>query len=405
MTLSGALRAAGGVKPDTYLNEVLVTRLLNDSTRVQLRARLADATGAVVNDMELREDDQIQVFSVTSFRPVRYVALAGHVNKPGRFIYREGMTIRDLVLLGGGVKEGASLREAEVARLPADRSAGQTAITLRVPLDSTYLFERASGRPYVGPPGMPAPPGGAPEFVLDPYDNVLILRQASFEYQRTVTLNGEVKFPGAYALKTKREHLRDVIARAGGLTDEAQVDAIIFVRKGPSTYEVTNNLAGELTTSLVQDSLTRARATNGRIGLDLATALRDADSRDNIVLEDGDEITILRYNPVVRVQGAVNAPANVTFVPGRDLYYYIRAAGGGSAKADEGRAYVTQPSGKLESVRARTFFPDAVPIPQAGAVVTVPERDPGDKNDYLAIAGAVASILSTTVAIVIAITR
>jgi polysaccharide export outer membrane protein len=405
MTLYGALRAAGGIKPDTYLGEVLITRLLNDSTRVQLRARLADTTGVVVNDVALREDDHIQVFSVTSFRPVRYVALAGHVNKPGRFIYREGMTIRDLVLLGGGVKEGASLREAEVARLPAERNAGQTAITIRVPLDSTYLFERGSGRPYVGPPGVPASADGAPDFVLEPYDNVLILRQASFEYQRTVTLNGEVKFPGAYALKTKREQLRDLIARAGGLTDEAQVDAILFVRKGPSTYAVTNNTTGEISTSLVQDSLTRARATNGRLGLDLAAALRDPDSRDNIVLEDGDEITILRYNPVVRVQGAVNAPANVTFIPGRDIYYYIRAAGGGSRDADEGRAYVTQPSGKLESVRRRTFFADVVPKPQAGAVVTVPVRDPSDKKDYLAIAGAVSSILASTVAIIIAVTR
>lgn len=404
MKLSDALRAAGGVKADTYLDEVLVTRLTNDSTRVQLRARLADTTGRVIDDIPLQEDDRIQVFSVTSFRPVRYVALAGHVNKPGRFLYREGMTVRDLVLLGGGVKEGASLREAEVARLPADRTAGQTAVTIRVPLDSTYLFERASGRAYVGPPGVPAQSNGAPDFVLEPYDNVLILRQASFEYQRTVTLNGEVKFPGAYALKSKREHLRDVIERAGGLTDEAQVDAIVFVRKGSATYTIANTKDGDVSSTLVQDSLTRMRATNGRIGLDLATALRDPDSRDNIVLEDGDEITILRYNPVVRVQGAVNAPANVTFVPGRDIFYYIRAAGGGSRVADESRAYVTQPSGKLESVRSRTFLPDDVPKPQAGAVVTVPDRDPNDKRDYAAIANVVSQIVASLVAI-IAITR
>ena len=404
MKLSDALRGAGGAKPDTYLNEVLITRLSNDSSRIQLRARLVDTTGTPVVDVPLKEDDQIQVFSVTSFRPVRYVAIAGHVNKPGRFLYREGMTLRDLILLGGGVKEGVSLREAEVARLPADRSAGQTAITIRVPLDSTFLFERVAGRPYAGPPGVPAAASGAPEFVLDPYDNVLILRQASFEYQRTVALNGEVRFPGSYALKTKREHLGDLIARAGGLTDEAQEDAILFVRKGPASYAVAKGKSGDVSSTLVQDSLTRSRATNGRIGLNLAEALRDPKSRDNIVLEDGDEITILRYNPVVRVQGAVNAPANVTFVPGRDIYYYIRAAGGGSRVADEGRAYVTQPSGKLESVRNRTFLPDDIPVPQAGAVVTVPDRDPSDKRDFAAIASVVSQIVASLVAI-IAITR
>jgi protein involved in polysaccharide export with SLBB domain len=315
------------------------------------------------------------------------------------------MTMRDLVLLGGGLKEGASLREAEIARLPRERTAGQTAVTIRVPLDSSYLFERSADRPYLGPPGIAVAAAGAPEVTLEPYDNVLILRQANFEYQRTITLNGEVQFPGSYALKNKREHLRDVILRAGGLTEEAQEDAIIFVRKGPTTYSVTDNTFGILSTTPVQDSLIRARATNGRIGLDLATAMRNPESRDNIVLEDGDEITILRYNPVVRVQGAVNAPANVTFVPGRDIYYYIRAAGGGARLADEGRAYVTQPSGKLESVRSRTLFSDVVPNPQAGAVVTVPERDPADRRDYVAMAGAIASIVATLVTTVVLLRR
>jgi protein involved in polysaccharide export with SLBB domain len=215
-----------------------------------------------------------------------------------------------------------------------------------------------------------------------------------------VTLGGEVRFPGSYALKSKREHLSEVIARAGGLTDEAQVDAILFVRKGPATYVLTNAGDGDVSSLPVQDSLTRARATNGRIGLDLADALRHPNSRDNIILEDGDEITILRYNPVVRVQGAVNAPANVTFVPGRDLRYYIRAAGGGTAAADEGRAYVTQPSGKFESVRSRSFFPDAVPVPKPGAVVTVPPRDPADRRDYAAIATVASQIIASLVAII-----
>jgi protein involved in polysaccharide export with SLBB domain len=161
----------------------------------------------------------------------------------------------------------------------------------------------------------------------------------------------------------------------------------------------------EVSILTLQDSLTRFRGTNGRIGIDLAEVMRHPDARDNIVLEDGDEITIPRYNPVVRVQGAVNAPANVTFVPGRSLYYYISAAGGGSRDADEGRAYVTQPSGKLESVRGRGILPDAVPVPQAGAVVTVPVKDPADKRDYIALAGVLAQVLASLVTAVVLLKR
>ena len=98
MTVSDALRAAR-LKPDTYLGEVLITRLLSDSSRVQLRAQLQDTSGTVVNDFPLQENDQIEVFSLTTFRPVRYVAAVGYVNKPGRYTFREGMTLLDLVLL------------------------------------------------------------------------------------------------------------------------------------------------------------------------------------------------------------------------------------------------------------------------------------------------------------------
>jgi polysaccharide export outer membrane protein len=401
MRVADALRAAGGIKPDTYFGEVLITRLEADSTRSQLRVRLRDSTGAVVNDLLLREDDQIQVFSLTAFRPERYVAIAGFVNNPGRFAYREGMTLKDLVLLAGGAKEGASLTTAEIARLPADRSNGQTAVTIQVPLDSSYLFERRAGSNYAGPPGQQASASGAPDAVLQPYDNVLILRQENFEYQRVVTVSGEVRFPGTYALKTKRDRLSDVLARAGGLTDEAQRDAILFVRVGPTEARIKNGSG----TGTAQDSLLARRATNGRIGLDLAAVLNDPATRDNIALEDGDQITVPRYNPVVRVQGAVNAPANVTFVPGRDLFYYVDAAGGGSRIADEKRSFVTQPSGKLESVRGRFLLSDVVPQPQAGAVVTVPERDPLDKRDYAAIAAVATQLIASLVAVIAIIRR
>jgi polysaccharide biosynthesis/export protein len=412
MTVADALRAAGGVKSDTYLGEVLVSRLRPDRSRAQLRARLLDTTGTVANDFPLLEDDQIQVFSLTSFRPARYVAIAGHVKKPGRFPYRQGMTVRDLVLLADGVKEGARLTDAEIARLPVDRSNGQTAVTIRVPLDSTYLFDRGRSGPYDGPPGQGAPAGGAPDVALEPYDNVLIFRQENFEYQRNVVLKGEVKFPGTYALKNKREHLRDVILRAGGLTDEAQTDGIVFVRKLNRLNYNGRDLLGDTAITIdstradsaVKDTLALERIMKGRVGIDLAEVLRDPKSIDNLVLEDGDQIMIPRFNPVVRVQGAVNAPSNVTYVPGRDLNYYIRSAGGGSRSADKSRAYVTQPSGKLESVRVRWLLPDGVPQPKPGAVVTVPDREPTEKNDFVSLATVFAQVIASLATIVV-ITR
>ena len=378
MMLSDALREAGGLKPDTYLGQVLVSRLRPDSSRIQLRATLRDSVGRVVNDLPLLEDDEIRVFSVSEFRPARYVAITGAVRKSGQFPYRDGMTLRDLVLLGGGLEQSAYLQEAELARLPSDRSRGVTAVTVRVPLDSSYLFERTADGRYLGPPGLPSPAGTAPEQRLDPYDNVLILEQPDFQLHRTVALGGEVRFPGRYTLRTKGERLSELLARAGGLTTEGYAEGIQFYR---------------------------TRGALGRIGVNLSRVLRNARDRDNFLLEDGDSVYLPRYNPVVEVRGAVNAPVAVAYQPGKRLDYYIGRAGGLSRMADAKRAYVRQPNGDVES-RGRTFvlFSNE-PEPRAGGVVTVPQKDPADRKDYTAIVGSVAQVLASLVAIIVVVRR
>jgi protein involved in polysaccharide export with SLBB domain len=379
MKLSDALRLAGGLKPDAYLGEVQVTRLRSDSTRIQLRATLRDTTGAVINDFPIQEDDDIRVFSTTEFRPTRYVAITGAVRKSGQFPYHEGMTVRDLVLLAGGLEQSAYLNEAEIARLPADRASGVTATTFRVPLDSSYIFERTSDGKYLGPPGLPAPSGPNPEVTVQPYDNVLILRQPNWELQRTAVITGEVRFPGRYSLKTKTERLSDLITRAGGLTSDGYANGVVFYRKANSV---------------------------GRIGIELPQVLSDPRNRDNLALQDGDSIFIPRYNAVVNVAGAVNSPLSVSYSPGKKLDYYIRAAGGPAIHADLKRAYVTQPNGKVDARASHFLVPDHVPEPLPGSTVFVPTRDPADKPfDFVASAGSIAAILSTLVTVIIALRR
>jgi polysaccharide biosynthesis/export protein len=378
MTVSQALHAAGGPKPDAYLGQVLVSRLNSDSTRLQLHATLADTTGRVIGDFPLREDDQIRVFSVSEFRPERFVAITGAVHNSGQVPYREGMTVRDLVLQAGGLEQSADLQAAEIARLPADRRNGATATTFRVPLDSSYIFERGPDGKYFGPPGLPAPSGSMPEVVLRPYDNILIFRQPNWELQRTAVVSGEVRYPGTYSLKTKTEKISDLIQRAGGLTPEAYADGVTFFR---------------------------AKDKVGRIGVALPEILRSPNSRDNLQLQDGDSIFIPRFNAVVNVKGAVNSPVAVTYVPGRPLEYYVSAAGGITRKGDLRYAYVTQPNGKVEATSGKFIF-KSDPRPRPGSTVYVPEKDPNERRtDYIATIGSIAQIAASFVAIAIALKR
>ena len=371
MRLSQALSQAGGLKPDSYLGQVSVLRLLPDSTRQVVQAALRDTLGTPVQDISLQDGDSIHVYSLTEFRPKRYINIGGAVQKGGKFPYHDGMTLRDAVLLAKGLSDGALLTEAEISHLPEDRANGVTAVTQRVPLDSTYLFERTPDGRYLGPPGVPAPRATAPEVPLRPYDNVLILTQPGWELQRTVSIEGEVKYPGVYALQNKNERLTDVIQRAGGLTKTAYAAGMELFRG--------NGV--------------------GRIGVDLPSALRDSTRRDNLPLVDGDSINVPPYSGIVVVRGAVNSPAALAYVPGKNLDYYIRAAGGGSPTADEGRAYVTQANGQVESRNSHFFFFHSTPTPGPGSSVFVPTENPADRTNWGQIASTTTSILGSLVAI------
>jgi protein involved in polysaccharide export with SLBB domain len=378
MHLSDVLTRAGGLKPDTYLGAVQVSRLQRDSSRELTRVAL-NADGRPVQDIEIQPNDVIRAFSITEYRTERFVNVGGAVKKPGQIPYQEGMTMRDAIMLAGGLQESALLTEAEIARLPENRANGVTATKMRVPLDSTYLFERAPNGKYLGPPGVPVPTVSAPDVPLKPYDAVSVLRQPDFEYQRRVSIVGRVRYAGNYSLLSKTERLADLIQRAGGLATDADSSAIVFIRQRDST---------------------------GRIGIDLTKVLKNPRFVDNLILVDRDSIFIPAYNAVVMVRGQVNSPASaVAYVEGADIDYYIRAAGGGTPKADEGRAYVIQPSGKVETRHHTALFFASTPRPKPGSVVQVPLTDNAEKRDWIAVAQSSLSLLASLITVTVLLKR
>ncbi len=382
-TLADMIKAAGGFRPDAARERVKVERILppdargaQTTARVTLDVPMAHGT---VPPYAVEDGDIVRVDALADATDQYTVAITGMVQQPGTYPWRPGMTLRQLMTLARGPRIGVDLREAEIARLPADRSRGQLATTVRMPLDSTYLFERDSTGRYIGPPGVAFPTRGtAAEVPLQPFDNVLIFRQPDFELQRTVTITGEVMYPGSYALKAKDDRLADLVQRAGGLTPRAYPEGIRFVR------EVDNR---------------------GRIDIDLPKALRDHGSRDNVILQPGDSIRIPEYQPSVRVLGAVNSPGSVLYRRGAGLEYYLSAAGGFTRAAEKGQVSVHYANGEVRT-RRRTLFFRSDPTPGPGAEVIIPAKDPNaPRTDTVALFGAIAQILASTIAIIVVVTR
>jgi protein involved in polysaccharide export with SLBB domain len=238
-----------------------------------------------------------------------------------------------------------------------------------VPLDSTYIVDRDSGR-YLGPPGLPGPASGAPNISLEPFDNVLILRQPDWELQRTVAIAGKVQFPGRYALLNRAERLADLFRRAGGPTPTA------YVRGA---------------------QLLRSQGGLGRVGLDFERALRDARHRDNVLLFAGDSIFVPEYQPTVKVEGAVSNPVAVAFVSNRSAGYYVDRAGGYARRADKRRTYIVQLNGTVLR-RNSTVEP--------GARVVVPEVPAGEgKTDWVQMMASIATVLTSALTIILVVKR
>src|SRR6266568_6309797 len=402
--LGDLVAASGGFRPDAALQRVTVHRILSAAERGPGRAPRAaldialgvsaqpptgdgqgtsygtaalGAPGVRIPALGLMDGDSVVVDFLPPLSETYYVAIVGRVNKPGRFPWRPGMTLRDLVQLARGPTIGAYLKEAEIARLPQDRSGGQLATTLRVPLDSTYLFERTANGRFVGPPGVQVPASGAAEVPLDPYDNVLIMQEPQFDLQRAVVVSGQVRYPGTYSLRSKDERLADVLKRAGGLTPQAYPEGIRFVRSAENV---------------------------GRVNIELTRALRDPGSSHNVILQPDDSIFIPEYEPTVKVLGAVNAPGSLLWRRGADLDYYISAAGGLAANADGGRVSVRYANGDART-RRKWLFVSSKPTPGPGSEVFVPFKPPGEGTNAVAVLGGIAQILSSLVAIVVVLRR
>jgi protein involved in polysaccharide export with SLBB domain len=398
-TLADLIGLAGGFRADAELRRLTVHRILPAPMRgpgpfpravvdvpLGVAAEPGDGWetegawlgGVAVPTLPLENGDSVVVDTILSPDGSLSVTIGGMVNKPGEYPWHESMTLRDLMNLARGPRVGADLREAEIARMPASRAQGELAVVLRAALDSTYLYERdASGR-YVGVAGVAFPAAGtAPEVTLEPFDRVTILRQPEFEIQRTVTVTGEVEFPGPYAIQNKDERVSDLVARAGGVLPTAYVQGARFFREFDDA---------------------------GRIDVDLPSAIVQPGSRDDIILQPGDSLHIPEYIPTVRVTGAVNAPTSVLYQPGEALDYYIDNSGGYARDADRARVSVRFANGSARVVRQHLFFTTR-PQPGPGSVVTVPAKPAGDPLDVTVLMGSIAQILAATVAIVAIATR
>lgn len=342
-TLGDLIDRADGLNDVAYTDRAHIFRLEPATgDRRLVSVPLDDGAGRIV---ALADRDSVVIHSRDELRTPEVVHIDGFVKGPGTYELADGTTVQDLLLMAGGFTEGAHTLDAEVARPPDPTSrTDTTAHVLRVALDDA-------------------------RFPLRHGDRVFVRKAPAFDDDRTVTVRGEVAFPGDYVLARRQERLTDVLARAGGFTSEVYVPGIRIVREGRL------------------------------VAVDAARALRNPDGPLNLVLQAGDSVAVPRYDPTVLVQGAVNFESRVLYRPGASLEYYIERAGGYRDAAARDRVSVTQQNGERNTMRSVLMMRRA-PSVAPGSTIYVPELPPSERDgisldSFLARSMSVASVAAT----------
>ena len=337
-TIKELIDKAEGIRGDAFLNRAVLHRYKDDLTLEVLSIDAKGLLEGTVPDMALHKDDILYIPSIHDVQEDRTVSITGEVAREDTFAYGENMTLEDIILQAGGLKEAASTVRVDVSRRIKDSKALNDTDTIA----QTFSFALKDGFVVDGEPG----------FVLQPFDEVHVRRSPGYQEQQNIEIEGEIMFAGTYTLSTKTQRVSDVIARAGGVTNNAYVKGARLERR--MTEDERRRMQSALRTLQMQrgnESLSEEDLNLGDtyfVGMNLEEALAHPGSEEDIVLREGDKIIIPQYTNTVKINGAVMHPTTISYLDNKKLKSYVDRAGGYAYRANKKRAYVIYMNGTID---------------------------------------------------------
>ncbi|WP_159518144.1 SLBB domain-containing protein [Sunxiuqinia indica] len=379
MQLSDLIRKADGVKENVFSNRGVLLRLGADLTPQTTAFNVSEIVSGDT-DIALKREDQVIIKDIFSMRESRFVRIFGQVQNPGEYEYLEQMSLKDLIFLSGGFTEAASSSFIELAR----RHDHETAATVTNQLSSLFQFDISRDLELDQDDAT---------FELKPFDYIYVRKAPSYNQQRTVTIQGEVVYPGPYSLRSKTERISDLIKRSGGLTPQAFSKGAILQRQQMEEEIVKQSIHAALDDSLTekaQEQLTGYR----KLELRLADIMANPGSLYDYILREGDQIIVPEEVQEVSISGEVLNPIGLAYQPNKSLKYYINRSGGFSSDAKKGKVFVIYSDGTTKVTKG--LFNRSYPKPEPGSQIVVPskpERPQGDNTSkWLAIASTFSSL-------------
>ncbi|MBQ2044657.1 MAG: SLBB domain-containing protein [Bacteroidaceae bacterium] len=374
-TIKALINKAEGLMPDAFTNRGILNRERDDRSLEMLSVDIEGILKGTVPDVALRNNDELYIPSKYDLSDAGTLTISGEVADPCTIVYAENMTLEDLIIRAGGLLESASLARVDVIRRVKNANATVAAEEISkmfsFSVKDNYVIEGENG------------------FKLQPYDEVIVRRSPSYNNSRYVNITGEINFPGKYPLTKREERLTDLLEKAGGVTDYAYLKGARLVRR--VNKEELARMKSVLQSSVTStDSIlidTLDTKTTYYVAINLDKAISNPGSVYDVVLREGDELTLPVYPSTVRVDGSVLSPNEVTYEPGKSVSYYIEQAGGYSDNAKKRKKYMIAMNGHIYKASGRTKV-------EPGAEIIVPQKGERKSNlsNILGIATTATSL-------------
>jgi protein involved in polysaccharide export with SLBB domain len=392
LTLAQLIRKSDGIKEDAFTYRAIIRRINEEGTSQIISFDVNRILNGTDQDIPLFREDSVHIYSRFNLREKYIVTIEGEVIKPDTMNWALGMHLQDLILHAGGLTDAASFKRIEVTRRVKDSDP----LSQNSPIAKTFRFD-------INPDFKSNKE--ANDFLLEPFDNVVVRSLPGYNAQQYVTIIGEVLYGGRYGITYKTEKISDLIKLAGGLSVEAFPQGATLIRNSSDSKlekDKRRQLMLRLRTAgkdslyitralLREDSIAHIEARP--VGIDLVKILQNPGSKYDLTLNDGDSIKIPKKLETVEVKGDVLYPVRVRYNYGYTTLHYINAAGGFAANAAKRRTYVVYANGSVRGSHNYFFF-NTYPKILPGAQIVIPDRGPITKTSLAELIGISTSVTS-----------
>lgn len=384
-TVRALVNEAKGLTGDAFTNRAVLQREREDLTTEIISVDVRSIMAGTSPDIPLQKNDILYIPSIHDLEDRGDVAIFGEVAKPDSYSYSDNMTLEDLIIRAGGLRESASTVRVDVSRRIKDPKSTHSTDSI----GQMFTFALKDGFVIDGEQG----------FTLQPYDQVFVRRSPGYQAQQNVQVTGEVIFGGTYAMTTTEERLSDLVKKAGGATPKAYLRGAKLIRvandEEKKRMRDVINLMNRQFGEAMMDSLGIRVEDTFSVGIDLEKAMAQPGSEYDLVLREGDVLDIPKLNNTVKVNGAVMMPNTVGYLSDKNANYYLDQAGGYALNAKKSKKFVIYMNGQVARIKGRSK--DKI---EPGCEIIVPSKknkkvNVGEILGYASSFGSLATMFAT----------